>query len=132
MTEQIRNIILCVLAVLFFIVCIKRGYGNGLTIEIKKLLSIAVAVICILLILVLKRAVSEHQYGTVIVVAGAIVILSFGWKFIRMIIGLLSGLKELPILGSLDAILGGLAGAVEGAAVIWIIYKVFCAFTGQA
>lgn len=130
MTDQVRGLILCALALLMLIVCVKRGYSNGFARELRKLISIAVAIICLILIIALKGAVSDHKYSSAIVIAGAIVILSLGWKFIRMVMGLLSGLTELPILGTLDSLLGAAAGAVECVAIIWIVYKVYMTFTG--
>ena len=131
MTPEIRNIILCILAVLFLIVCVRRGYSNGFAREIKKLISIAVAFVCLILILALRGAFKDQQYGSAIVIAGAIVILSLGWKFVRMVLGLLSGFTELPIISTLDSLLGAVAGALECAGVIWIIYKIYEVVTGQ-
>ncbi len=125
MTDQVRNIILVGLALLMLIVCVKRGYSNGFALELRKLISIAVAVICLILIVALHGAFKDQKYSSAIVIAGAIVILSLGWKFIRMVMGLLSGLTELPVLGMLDSLMGALAGAVECFAVIWIIYKIY-------
>ncbi len=131
MTEQVRDLVLCALALLMLIVCVKRGYANGFAWELRKLISIAVAVICLILIIALKGAVSDHKYSSAIVIAGAIVILSLGWKFIRMVMGLLSGLTELPVLGTLDSLLGAVAGALECAAVIWIVYRIYMTLTGS-
>ena len=130
MSIQPRDVIICVIALLIILGAIKSGYKNGFAVELKKLLGIAVAVVCLVLILILKNAVSDKQYATAIVVIGAIVILSLGWKFVRMIFGLLAGLTDLPVLGWIDSLLGAIAGAIEGAAVIWIIYKIYCAFSG--
>lgn len=131
MTDQVPGIILCALALLMFIICVKRGYSNGFALELRKLISIAVAIICLILIIALKGAVSDHKYSSAIVIAGAIVILSLGWKFIRMVMGLLSGLTELPILGALNSLLGAAAGAMECIAIIWIVYKVYMTLTGS-
>ncbi|MBO4899033.1 MAG: CvpA family protein [Lachnospiraceae bacterium] len=125
MTPEIRNLILCVVAALFLIVCVRRGYSNGFAKELRKLISIAVAFICLVLILALRGAFRDRQYGSAIVIAGAIVILSLGWKFVRMVLGLLSGFTELPIVSTLDSLLGAAAGALECAGVIWIIYKIY-------
>ena len=131
MTPEIRNIILCVTAVILLVICVRRGYSNGFAKELRKLISIAVAFICLVLILALRGAFKDHQYGSAIVIAGAIVILSLGWKFIRMVLGLLSGFTELPIIGTLDSLLGAVAGALECAGVIWIIYKIYEVVTRQ-
>ena len=131
MTPEIRNLILCILAVLFLIACVRRGYSNGFAKELRKLISIAVAFICLVLILALRGAVKDHQYGSAIVIVGAIIILSLGWKFIRMVLGLLSGFTELPIVSTLDSLLGAVAGALECAGVVWIIFKIYEFVTGQ-
>ena len=131
MTPQIRNIILCILALLFVIMTVRRGYLNGFAKELRKLISIAVALVCLVLILALRGALKDHQYGTVIVIAGAIVILSLGWKFIRTVLDLLSGFTELPIVSTVDSLLGAAAGILECAGVLWIIFKIYEVVTGQ-
>ena len=131
MNANIYGIIACVLAVLFFIVCVRRGYAAGFAKELRKLISIAVAFICLILILALRGAVKDHQYGSAIVIIGAIVILSLGWKFIRMVLGLLSGFTELPVIGTLDSLLGAVAGALECAGIIWMIVKIYGVISGQ-
>ncbi|MCR5595077.1 MAG: CvpA family protein [Lachnospiraceae bacterium] len=131
MTEQLRLVILCILAVLLLFICVKRGYSNGLAVEIKKLAGIVVALICIILIIALRGAFSDNEYGTAFVIIGAVVILSMGWKFVKMVLGLLSGLKDLPVIGWLDSLLGALIGAAECAAIIWIAMRIYRTVMGS-
>ncbi len=125
--ENLIYILIAVFAIGICYIFMKRGYRKGAFAELKSLLGVVVAVICIFLILILRNAVSEGTYGTIIVVGGAIAILSLGWKFTRMILNLLSGICELPLIGFADRLLGAVFGAVECAACIWIALKVYSA-----
>ena len=125
LTEEVIKGAILVFGIIICILFMKNGYKKGAFDELRSLLGVVVAVICIFLILILKSAVSERTYGTAIVVAGAIVILSAGWKLARMIMGLLSGIKELPLIGFADRLLGAALGAVECVAIIWIVFKIY-------
>ena len=125
LTEEVIKGAILVFGIIICILFMKNGYKKGAFDELRSLLGVVVAVICIFLILILKSAVSEHTYGTAIVVAGGIVILSAGWKLARMIMGLLSGIKELPLIGFADRLLGAALGAVECVAIIWIVFKIY-------
>ena len=129
-SEDTVRIIILIAGVLACIFFMRRGYEKGALAGIRSLLGILVAFACIFLIVILKNSVSEHTYSTAIVVGGAIVILSAGWKLTRMILDLLSGIKELPLIGLADRILGSILGAAECVAVFWIIYKVYERFAG--
>ena len=124
-TEEVIKGAILVLGVVIGVLFMKNGYKKGAFDELRSLLGVAVAVICIFLILILRGAVSERTYGTAIVVIGAIAILSAGWKLTRMILGLLSGIKELPVIGFADRILGAALGLIECAAIIWIVFKIY-------
>ena len=124
-TEDMIKAGILVLGILAGIIFIKRGYNKGAFDELKSLLGVLVALLCIFLILILKRSVSEQSYATAVVVIGSIVILSAGWKLTRMILGLLSGIKELPIIGTADRLVGAVLGAAECAAVFWIVFKLY-------
>jgi hypothetical protein len=124
-TEEVIKGAILVLGAVICILFMKNGYKKGAFNELRSLLGVVVAVICIFLILILKSAVSEHTYGTAIVVVGAIAILSAGWKLTRMILGLLSGIKELPIIGFADRLLGAALGLVECIAIVWIVFKIY-------
>ncbi len=123
-SNAIRMLIM-ILSVLVIILFMKNGYKKGALAELKSLLGVIVAVICIFLIFIIRNAVREQTYSTVIVVGAAMVILSMGWKLTRMILDLLSGIKGLPLIGFADKLLGAVFGAVECVGVIWIVYKLY-------
>lgn len=118
------NIAVICVAALIVLIAIKRGYRRGITRELKALVSILIALLCLILIILLKRALENHTYQTVGVLAGALIILGTGWRFIKLVTSPLSGFKEIGIVRALDAILGAAAGAVEGVAVVWIVLKI--------
>lgn len=122
---NIVRIVIGLLSVLVGISFMKRGYRRGAMGELRSLLGILVALVCIALIMIIRRAVSEQTYATVIVVGASLVILSAGWKLIRMILGLLDGITELPVIGFVNRLLGALMGAAECVAIIWIVYKMY-------
>lgn len=122
------KIVILILAVIVGFGFVKRGYTRGAMGEIRSLLGIAVAVVCIILILIIRQAVAEQTYSTVIVVLGAIVVISIGWKFTRMILELLSGITELPIIGFADSLLGAVMGGAECIGIIWIVYRLYSVF----
>lgn len=109
------------LAVIILVFSVRRGYRRGITREIKLFIDLLVAILCLVLILLLKRAIGDHTYATVIVVAGALVILGIGWRFIKLISSPLSGFKELGFVRVIDSFLGGIIGLAEGTAAVWII-----------
>ena len=123
-SNAIRMLIM-ILSVLVIILFMKNGYKKGALAELKSLLGVIVAVICIFLIFIIRNAVREQTYSTVIVVGAAMVILSMGWKLTRMILDLLSGIKGLPLIGFADKLLGTVFGAAECVGVIWIVYKLY-------
>ena len=115
-------IVVGLISCIFFV---KSGYKRGVIDELKKLAGIVVALICIFLILVIRGAVADKQYSTVIVIGGALFILSIGWKGIRMILGLLSGIGDLPVIGLANRLLGAALGAAECAALFFVSYKLY-------
>lgn len=119
---QAAFIVVGLIACIFFV---KSGYKRGVIDELKKLAGIVVALICIFLILVIRGAVADKQYSTVIVIGGALFILSIGWKGIRMILGLLSGIGDLPVIGLANRLLGAALGAAECAALFFVSYKLY-------
>lgn len=120
---EIKIILICV-AILVLLIGMRRGYRRGIIREIKALVSVIVATLCLILIILLKRAVSEHTYATVIVVAGALVILGTGWRFVKLVTSPLSGFKEIGLVRATDSLLGAVAGIAEGAALIYIALKI--------
>lgn len=124
MSENITKLIIILVAILVEIYAIRRGYKRGIAAEIRAVISVAVAALCLVLIIILKNAVQERTFGTVIVIAGALMILGSGWKIVRTILGPLSGFKELRAVRAIDALLGGIAGAAEGVLLIWVMIKI--------
>lgn len=125
MTDLTRvEIIFIIASALVFLLAVKRGWRRGITREIKAVVSVIVATLCLILILLLKKAMNDHTFGSVVVIGGALVILGTGWKFLKIILSPLSGFKELGIVRAVDGFLGAIAGAVESAAIIFVVYKI--------
>lgn len=118
------EIIFLAASALVMLLAIRRGFGRGITREIKAVVSVIIAALCLILILLLRNAVKDHTYASVIVIGGALVILAVGWKLTRLILSPLSGFKELKVVRAVDCFLGALAGAVEGGALIWAAWKI--------
>jgi len=125
MIDLTRNeIIFLAVSALVLLLAIKRGYNRGITREIKAVVSVVIATLCLVLILLLRNAVKDHTYSSVVVIGGALVILAVGWKLVKLILSPLSGFKELGIVRAVDSVLGAVAGIIEGGALIWIAWKI--------
>lgn len=119
------KIIFCAIAVLILIASVKKGWRRGLSGELKAFVSVVVAMLCLVLILVLRNAVKDHTYGSVIVIGAALVILATGWKLVKLILSPLSGFKEIRLVKTVDSLLGAAVGALEGCAFIWVAIKIY-------
>lgn len=118
-------LVIALICLLYFIISIRRGIRRGVSGEICSLVSILIATLCLVLILLIKRAMQNHTYGTVVVVGAALVVIAMGWKIIRLIASPLKGFKKIGVVNAIDSIFGAVAGVVEGAAVFWVVMKIY-------
>ena len=115
-------VVVSLFALIFFV---KRGLRRGISGEIRSLISIAIAILCLVLILLLKRSVQNHAFASVIVVGGALIILGTGWRIIRLILSPLKGFREIGVVRGIDGLLGAVAGILEGGAFFWVAMKIY-------
>ena len=118
------EIIFLVASALVMLIAVRRGFHRGITREIKAVVSVIIATLCLILILLLRNAMKDHTYGSVVVIGGALVILATGWKLVRLILSPLAGFRELGIVKAVDSFFGGIAGVIEGGALIWVAWKI--------
>jgi len=130
MTETTVKIVFAIIAIMVMLFCVRRGYRRGISTEIRMFVSVLVATLCLVLIITLKHAVSDHTYGTVLVVGSALVVLGMGWRLIKLILSPLSGFKELKTVRTIDRLLGAVIGAAEGVTLLWIALKIYTLIQG--
>lgn len=105
-----------------------EGYQKGMVKEIISLVSLIVLSLVLVLLAAILNAYLDKQIVNIIVAVILLLILCIAHKLVGIVFFSAEAISKLPIMESLDKVLGILFGAVETVIFIWVTYTVFYIF----
>lgn len=115
------NILLLVI-LLFAVVKIADGYKKGMVKEIISFVSLVIMCIVILLIGAGLRSYLEEEIMGVVIAVLLLAVLGIAHHVLRVIFFSAKLITKLPIVHSLDKVLGMVVGVLEVVLVLWTVY----------
>lgn len=106
---------------LIFIWRIAAGFRKGMVQEIVSLIAMAVAGVCIFLIMGAIGNYLNHEIGKTIQIVVVLVGVCFVYRLIHILFVSLELISKLPIIKGVDKLLGAVAGCAEAALIVGIL-----------
>lgn len=98
---------------LIFLWRIVTGFKRGMVKEIISLIAMAVAGVCVLLILAAIGNYMEREIGELIQMVVVLFVVCLIYRIVHVLLGSLKLIAKLPIIKWLDKILGAVVGFIE-------------------
>ena len=121
MNFDISQIVLTIVVVCLFLWRISYGKNNGLFAEAAGLVAVFAAFASVYYIINIAGSVLNQNYGVVIPKIGYLLVAFIVYKIMTAIGDAFKRLKDVPVFGAMDRLLGALLGAVEAGAIIDLI-----------
>ena len=121
MNFDISQIVLTIVVVCLFLWRISYGKNNGLFAEAAGLVAVFAAFASVYYIINIAGSVLNQNYGVVIPKIGYLLVAFIVYKIMTAIGDAFKRLKDVPVFGAMDRLLGALLGAVEAGAIIYLI-----------
>ena len=111
---------------------IYKGYKSGLAKEINGVVSLLMTLIVLSVVFLLVASIFEENVKTAVIAVVLLVIVSFVYRLVHMLVKSVETLAKLPVIGLANRLLGAGAGAVKLLIVFWIMYVIVDCFpTGE-
>lgn len=107
-----------VIIALIFIWRITTGFRKGMVQEIISLIAMAVAGVCIFLIMGAVGNYLNHEIGKMVQVIVALFVVCIVYRLVHVLFTSLELISKLPIIKGLDKLLGALIGCVEAVLIV--------------
>jgi len=111
------------LVILIFIWRIVAGFKKGLVAEIISFFSLIAAALALMALLGAVGNYLDENVGTALQMLLILLVIGLLYKIVNMILSSIKLITKLPVIKSLDRILGALLGAVEALLIILIIIQ---------
>ena len=121
MSLEISQIVITVVVVCLFLWRISYGTNNGLFAEAAGLIAVIASYIAVYYLMSITGSVLSSKFGEVIPKIGYLVAAFLVYSLMTALAGVLRKVKEIPILGGIDRLLGAVLGAAEAAIIIFIV-----------
>ena len=121
MTLEISQIVITVVVVCLFLWRISYGTNNGLFAEAAGLIAVIASYIAVYYLMSITGSVLGNKFGEVIPKIGYLVAAFLVYSVMTALANALRKVKEIPILGGLDRLLGGVLGGIEAAIIIYLV-----------
>ena len=130
MTLNITEIVITVVVVCLFLWRISYGAKNGLFAEAAGLIAVTAAFAAVYYIMRIAGNVAESSFGSIIPKLGYLLIAFVVYRVMTAVGKALKDVKDIPILGIVDRLLGAVLGAAEAFFIVYIIeyitdFKIF-------
>lgn len=110
-----------IIIVLIFIWRITTGFRKGMVQEIVSLIAMAVAGLCIFLIMGAIGNYLNHEIGKMIQIICVLFVVCLVYRLVHVLFTSLELISKLPIIKGVDKLLGALVGCVEAALIVAIL-----------
>ncbi|MBO6240016.1 MAG: CvpA family protein [Butyrivibrio sp.] len=121
MNFDISQVVLTIVVVCLFLWRISYGKNNGLFAEATGLIAVFAAFASVYYIINITGSVLDQNYGVIIPKVGYLLVAFVVYKIMTAIGDAFKKMRDVPIFGALDRFLGAVLGAVEAAAIIYLI-----------
>ena len=121
MSLEISQIVITVVVVCLFLWRISYGTNNGLFAEAAGLIAVIASYIAVYYLMSITGSVLGNKFGEVIPKIGYLVAAFLVYSVMTALANALRKVKEIPILGGLDRLLGGVLGGIEAAIIIYLV-----------
>ena len=121
MTLEISQIVIGVVVVCLFLWRISYGMNNGLFAEAAGLIAVIAAYFAVYYTISVAGSVLGMKFGEIIPKIGYLIVAFLVYSLMTALGNALRKVKEIPVLGGLDRLLGAILGAIEAALIIYII-----------
>lgn len=110
-----------IIIVLIFIWRIRTGFRKGMVQEIVSLIAMAVAGVCIFLIMGAIGNYLNHEIGKMVQIISVLFVVCLVYRLVHVLFTSLELISKLPIIKGVDKLLGALVGCVEAALIVAIL-----------
>ena len=121
MSLEISQIVITVVVVCLFLWRISYGTNNGLFAEAAGLIAVIASYFAVFYLMSITGSILGQKFGEIIPKIGYLIVAFLVYSIMTALANALRKVKEIPILGGLDRLLGGVLGAIEAAIIIYIV-----------
>ena len=121
MELEISQVVITIVVVCLFLWRISYGTNNGLFAEAAGLIAVIASFAAVYYLTMIAGAVLNKNFGRVITKIGYLIVAFVVYRVMTALGNALRQVKEVPILGGLDRLCGGILGAVEAGILIYIV-----------
>ncbi|WP_022764708.1 CvpA family protein [Butyrivibrio sp. XPD2006] len=121
MNLEISQIVILVVVGCLFLWRISYGTNNGLFAEAAGLIAVIASYFAVYYLMSITGSVLGNRFGEVIPKIGYLVVAFAVYSLMTALANALRKVKEIPILGGLDRLLGAVLGGIEAALIIYIV-----------
>ncbi len=121
MSLDISQIVISVVVICLFLWRISYGMNNGLFAEAAGLIAVIASFAAVYYVMNIAGSVLTSNFGSIIPKIGYLVVAFVIYRLMTALGNALRKVKEIPILGGADRLLGSIMGAIEAALIIYII-----------
>jgi membrane protein required for colicin V production len=121
MVFDVSQVVITVVVVCLFLWRISYGSSNGLFAEAAGLIAVIAAFAGVYYVMNIVGNVLGSRYGAVLPKIGYLVVASVIYAVMVAMGKALRNVKEIPVLGGLDRLLGAVLGIAEACAIIYVV-----------
>ncbi|MBQ7658127.1 MAG: CvpA family protein [Butyrivibrio sp.] len=121
MNLEISQIVILVVVGCLFLWRISYGMNNGLFAEAAGLIAVIASYFAVYYLMSITGSVLNSKFGEIAPKIGYLVVAVLVYGLMTALANALRKVKEIPILGGLDRLLGAVMGGIEAALIIYII-----------
>ncbi len=110
-----------IIIALIFIWRVTTGFRKGMVQEIVSLIAMAVAGVCIFLIMGAVGNYLNHEIGKMVQIIVVLFAVCLVYRLVHILFTSLELISKLPIIKGVDKLLGALVGCVEAALIVGIL-----------
>ena len=121
MNFEISQVVITIVVVCLFLWRISYGTNNGLFAEAAGLIAVIASFAAVYYLTLIAGAVLTRNLGGVLTKIGYLIVAFVVYRIMTALGEALRKVKEIPILGGMDRLLGGILGAIEAALIIYIV-----------
>lgn len=121
MNLEISQIVILIVVGCLFLWRISYGTNNGLFAEAAGLIAVIASYFAVYYLMSITGSVLGSKFGEVIPKIGYLIVAFAVYSLMTAMANALRKIKEIPILGGLDRVLGAVLGGIEAALIIYIV-----------
>ena len=121
MSFEISQIVIAIVVICLFLWRISYGTKNGLFAEAAGLIAVIAAFAAVYYIMNIGGSVIEQNFGSIAPKIGCLVVAFIIYRVMTALGRALKEIREVPVLGFADRILGAVMGAAEALIIVLIV-----------